>query len=51
MKQFLKWLESVLPDMLTKQIQKVTGAVPGYEVKAYWCGSVLRIDIKPMEDK
>lgn len=41
------WIESLLPTLLTKKIQRMDGRVVEGDISIYWAGTVLRIDLKP----
>jgi hypothetical protein len=44
---FYDWLKKVWPLLKDHEIDKAERTFETAEVKAYWAGSVLRIDIKP----
>ena len=46
-----EWLAQTLPLLMNRQIRRIDGYVTEGDVIAYWAGSVLRIDLKPCEDR
>ena len=39
-------LDEMLPDLLTRKVEKAQRQDRVFTVKGYWCGTVLRFDIK-----
>lgn len=44
-----EWLEEVLPLLLSHKVTKLEAKLDEGDVTAYWAGTVLRIDLKPIE--
>lgn len=42
-----EFFEKVLPLLMDRTVDKIEKQTDKGEVKAYWAGTVLRIDIKP----
>lgn len=45
----LELIEKSLPILESRTIEKIEGKVEEGEVKIYWCGTIIRIDLKPRE--
>jgi hypothetical protein len=45
-----QFFEKVYPLLLDKTMERVEKQLDdGTEIKAYWCGAIIRIDIKPVK--
>lgn len=47
--KLVEWVNQVLPVMYSKVVVKVEATVTEGEVKMYWAGTIIRIDLKPKE--
>jgi len=47
MDKFLEFLRKVLPILLDRSAERLDHELELGSIKVYWCGDVLRIDIKP----
>jgi hypothetical protein len=45
--ELAQWLAKIWPVLIDHTIEKAEAQLDLGEVKAYWAGTVLRIDIKP----
>ena len=48
--EFSEWLDKVWPLVLNHTIEKAETILDMGEIKLYWAGTIVRIDIKPSID-
>jgi hypothetical protein len=43
----IEWISSIMPELIDKKITKTEIEFSECIIKAYWAGTIIRIDIKP----